>query len=671
VTSFEGRRRVVIEEIKPVVDGGRFPAKRIVGDDIGVSAAIFSDGHDHVGARLLYKPEEEKLWNSVPMHPVTNDIWTAQFTPDRIGVWLFRVEGWVDHFDTWSDQLNKRLLAQHRPATPPAGPETGKEIPLALLTGAKLLQEMALEIKGSDGDQMKAVASQFRQLAEEQRDYYDNPVTDAIKALVACNPDLRFASASDDFQILVDRERARFSSWYEFFPRSLAPRGQHGTLTDAAELIPSIANAGFNVIYLPPIHPIGRAYRKGKNNNVEAGPEDVGSPWAIGNEDGGHTAIAPELGGFDDFEQMMKVALQNGVEIALDIAFQCSPDHPWVKSHPEWFSIRPDGSIQYAENPPKKYQDIYPLNFESSDWRALWEELFNVFAFWIQRGVKIFRVDNPHTKAFPFWEWCISRIKRLHPEVIFLSEAFTRPHVMYGLAKRGFTQSYTYFTWRTTKQELEEYMTELISEPVCEFFRPNFWPNTPDILPAILQTGLRAAFVQRVVLAATLSSNYGVYGPAYELLESERLREKSEEYANSEKYEIRTWDRDHERSLMPLLKTLNDARAAHAGLQRNDTLHFHPTDNPELICYSKTSGSNVILVVVNLDVNNTQSGWTDLHLSQIGLAEDRPYLCRDLLDFSTYVWNGSRNFIRLDPAVMPAHVFHIDGSNHLENEAHV
>lgn len=678
---FDGRRRVVIEEIKPLVDGGRFPVKRIVGDDVRVTAAIFGDGHDHVAGRLLYRHEDVDRWSTAPMRHVNNDVWEGYFIPDRMGRWLFRVEGWVDHFDTWWHQLEKRLSAQQSSASDDSlesgaltraatMDESRKEIPLALLTGANLLHTIATEVKGSDAAELRAVATQLRHLAEQKREHYENPVTDVIKALVERNPDLRYVSQSDDFPIRVDRERARFSSWYEFFPRSLGPEDQHGTLKDAAELIPSIAKAGFDVIYLPPIHPIGRVFRKGKNNTVTAEPDDVGSPWAIGNEHGGHMSIAPELGGFSDFDKMVKVASQSGVEIALDIAFQCSPDHPWVRSHPEWFLIRPDGSIQYAENPPKKYQDIYPLNFESTDWRALWEELFNVFSFWIKRGVKIFRVDNPHTKAFPFWEWCIARIKHVHPEVLFLSEAFTRPHVMYGLAKRGFSQSYTYFTWRNTKQELEDYLTELISEPVCEFFRPNFWPNTPDILPAILQTGLRSAFAQRAILAATLSANYGIYGPAYELLEYQPLREKSEEYASSEKYEMRFWDRSREDSLFPLLQLLNEARQSHSCLQRNDSLRFHSTDNPQLICYSKSTKSDVILVIVNLDVNNTQSGWTDIQLQAIGVASDRPYSCKDLLTSAIYEWYGPRNYIRLDPN-MPAHIFHIDCSEQVQDEARV
>jgi starch synthase (maltosyl-transferring) len=649
----------MIEDVRPAVDAGRFAVKRLVQDVVRVNAVIYGDGHDHVAANLLYRHDRDTQWHKVRMQPLGNDQWTGEFVPDAMGLWFFRIEGWIDHFDTWSTDLEKRISFHLETAISSETDASAKDVWLAMRTGAQLLTHHSLAASGPDATLLQTYARSFQKLAESQTLLSQSPVTRELIEVTERNPDLLFATQSDDFTVRVDRQRAGFSTWYEFFPRSAGESGNHGTLRDAAALIPTLADAGFDVIYLPPIHPIGRAYRKGRNNNVQAAPDEVGSPWAIGNEHGGHTGIAPELGGFTDFDVVLRVAEAAGVEIALDIAFQCSPDHPWVKSHPDWFLIRPDGSIQYAENPPKKYQDIYPLNFESPDWRNLWEQLSEVFLFWVKRGVKIFRVDNPHTKALPFWEWCISKIQRTNPEVIFLAEAFTRPHLMYGLAKRGFTQSYTYFSWRNTKEELTSYLQELISEPVCEFFRPNFWPNTPDILPVALQKGGKPAFVQRVVLAATLAANYGIYGPAYELMDSRPFREGGEEYYDSEKYQLRFWDRSHPDSLMPLLATLNKIRREHSSLQQNDTLRFHGTDNPSLLCYSKRKGQDRILVVVNLDTVNTQSGWTSLDMGVLGLSDGDSFECRDLLQNGSYRWSGPRNFVLLDPHVSPAHIFHV------------
>jgi starch synthase (maltosyl-transferring) len=666
-----------VEDVQPQVDCGRFAVKRIVGDEVQVTAAVFGDGHDHVAARVIYRPAEEAKWRFVRMEALGNDLWSAAFTVDTIGEWQFSVEGWVDHFDTWASDLAKRIAAQPSSTDSDGGElqvgakavaELKRDIQLAFRTGAALLNQLSANDVGPDARKLNDFASSLRQLADHETSRYDDPVTEGLRELAERHPDLRFSTKSADFRIWVDRERARFSTWYEFFPRSVGEDGQHGTLRDAAKLIPELATKGFDVIYLPPIHPIGNAFRKGRNNNVVATPKDVGSPWAIGNEDGGHTAIAPELGGVADFDEMVRTARNSGVEIAMDIAFQCSPDHPWVKAHPEWFSIRPDGSIQYAENPPKKYQDIYPLNFESSDWPGLWEELCGVFLFWAERGVRVFRVDNPHTKALPFWEWCIAEVKSQYPDALFLAEAFTRPHVMYGLAKRGFSQSYTYFSWRNTKAELTSYLTELTTLPVHDFFRPNLWPNTPDILPELLQKGGRAAFVQRAVLAATLGSNYGIYGPAFELMDYVPVREGSEEYLDSEKYQLRAWAREREDSLMPLLQTLNQVRHLHPALQRNDTLRFHEVGNPQLLCYSKRWAEDVILVVVNLDTRYAQSGWTDLNLNELGLKYDERYTVRDLLSDGIYEWNGQHNYVLLDPEIMPAHLFHLSPPRRADEE---
>jgi len=690
----EGRSRVVIEHITPEIDGGRHAVKCVVGDTVRVNAAIYSDGHDHVGARLRYRRAEEREWRNASFRTLGNDLWEAEFRVDAIGAWVYTVQAWVDHFDTWIHDLHKRIDAQataaplanganlneplpsgnaartqtaavSRTSTAQAGPPPAStvpsDVPLALRSGAVLLDRASTQAREPDVRTLKSAASSLRQIAERPQQRYEFPLSGETIALAMKYPDLSFATTySRELPLWVDRERARFSSWYELFPRSASQTpGEHGTFLDVIRMLPEIARMGFDIVYLPPIHPIGTAYRKGKNNSTVAEPGDVGSPWAIGNTDGGHKAILKELGTFTDFSAMVSAAGDLDMEIALDIAFQCSPDHPWVKQHPDWFQIRPDGTIQYAENPPKKYQDIYPLNFESSDWQALWQELFSVFAFWIDKGIRVFRVDNPHTKALPFWEWCIAEVRKTHPEVIFLAEAFTRPHVMYGLAKMGYTQSYTYFSWRTEKQELTDYMQEVTTAPIADFFRPNLWPNTPDILPGFLQTTNPAAYLQRIILAATLSASYGVYGPAFELMEHEPAKPGSEEYLHSEKYQLRTWNRDDPKSLAPIYTLLNTARHGHPALQTNETLRFHPIANPHLLCYSKQAGSDIILVVVNLDPDSLHTGWTDLDLASLGLPETAAFTVEDLLDGAHYTWTGSTNYVALDPAKMPAHIFHV------------
>jgi starch synthase (maltosyl-transferring) len=721
----EGRKRVMIEEIRPQVDCGRYPARRILGDRIDVSAAIFSDGHDHVAARLLYRrqgtggadDQPDGDWQSTPMIALPNDLWTASFTVDKLGLWSFNIQAWVDHFDTWCADLKKRLAAQPAPgasdpdlaAAVPGGPAlsgalnqdaasagaTAQDIPLAFTIGAKLLDEAAARAEGADAKQMKEVAAGLRWMAGKNAAHYDYPLSAEFEALAARYSDLSFATtASKELHLRVDRERARFSSWYEIFPRSAAPaeeQGQpdparHGTFADVELLLPDISAMGFDILYMPPIHPIGHAFRKGPNNSTVAGPDDEGSPWAIGSEDGDHKAIHPKLGTFADFDHLIAALHANRMELAMDIAFQCSPDHPWVKQHPDWFIHRPDGTIQYAENPPKKYQDIYPLNFESPDWRGLWDELRSVFQFWMDRGVRVFRVDNPHTKALAFWEWCIGELKRDAPDVIFLAEAFTRPHVMYSLAKGGFTQSYTYFTWRTGKGELEAYFEEITRLPVSDFFTPNVWPNTPDILHASLQTGGRAAFRQRLILATTLAASYGIYGPAYELGENLPAKPGSEEYLNSEKYQIRSWDRGAAHSLAPLVTRLNQIRRANPALQSDCSLRFHHVDNPQIICYSKAAPEpapgppddapldvskadtltfapapqrNIILVAVNLDPHNEQAGWLDLDLKHLGIAHDQTFDVEDLLTGIHYQWHDRSNYVALRSDAMPAHIFRV------------
>jgi starch synthase (maltosyl-transferring) len=485
---------------------------------------------------------------------------------------------------------------------------------------------------------------------------------DALALLVERHADRRFASTHDPpLQLWVDPPEARFSAWYEMFPRSAASGGRHGSFADCEARLPEIAEMGFDVLYFPPIHPIGRGKRKGRNNALVAGPDDVGSPWAIGAAEGGHKSIHPQLGTVEDFRRLVTSARALGIEIALDIAYQCSPDHPYVTEHPAWFKHRPDGSIQYAENPPKKYQDIYPFNFDTDDWRALWEELKSIVDYWIAQGVRVFRVDNPHTKPFALWQWLIGDVKHAHPDAIFLSEAFTRPRPMHRLAQVGFTQSYTYFAWRNTKQELTDYFTELSQAPARDYFRPSVWPNTPDILTAYLQTGGRAAFIVRLVLAATLAANYGIYGPAFELMDHVPRDPGSEEYLESEKYEIRDWPRDRPDSLRPIIARINAIRRANKALQQDWQLRFHATDNPEIICYSKAASdcANVILVVVNLDPFHRQSGFVDLALAELGLEATQPFEVEDLLTKARYTWRTARNYVELRPQEIPAHVFRV------------
>ncbi|GGG88913.1 alpha-1,4-glucan--maltose-1-phosphate maltosyltransferase [Edaphobacter dinghuensis] len=654
----EGRKRVIIEDVQPEVGCGRYSAKRTLGDSVTVTAAVFADGHDHIAGRLLFRHEKDRAWRSVPLRPLTNDLWSATFTVDKLGAWSYSIEAWIDHFGTWFADLQKRLAAQHDPNADAVS--AAQNIPLALRTGAILLEEAATRAKSTDAKLIGRALTTLQQSANKA-DLATNPIDDKLIDIVNRYPDLTLATRYEQkLSLWVDRERARFSAWYEMFPRSSSTDpSRHGTFADVEALLPDIAAMGFDVLYLPPIHPIGEAFRKGPNNNVVASKGDPGSPWAIGAKDGGHTAIHQQLGTLADFEHLVTAARTHGMELALDIAFQCSPDHPWVTEHPDWFIKRPDGSIQYAENPPKKYQDIYPLNFESSSWRSLWQALHNVFDYWIQHDVHIFRVDNPHTKALPFWEWCISEIHKKHPGVIFLAEAFTRPHVMYSLAKAGFTQSYTYFTWRNTGSELQQYFEEITRPPISDFFRPNLWPNTPDILHETLQTGGRPAFMQRVILAATLGANYGIYGPAFELGENLPAKPGSEEYLNSEKYEIRRWDRNAQHSLAPLITRLNQIRRENRALQSDSSLHFHPVDNPHILCYSKITEDNLILVAINLDPVQEQAGWIDLDLKHLAIGHGQAFDVEDLLTGTHYQWHGRSNYVALRPDVMPAHVFRI------------
>jgi starch synthase (maltosyl-transferring) len=644
----EGRTRVVIESVTPQVDDGRFAVKRIVDDPVVVEADAFADGNDQIACVLLYRREDEHEWMEVPMQALGNDRWRAQFTASDIGRYRYTVMAWVDHFEGWRHDLAKR-------------PDTDSDLALAFLIGAERIARAAACASGSDAERLASAAQLLRGKAaidDKRRLALDGE----IAVLVGRHAERRFVTRYDrELTLVVDRERARFSAWYEFFPRSCAG-GDHGNFRDCAAMLRYIASMGFDVVYLPPIHPIGRSFRKGRNNTLGAGPNDVGSPWAIGTqEEGGHKSVHPALGTLADFHWFVSTAREHNLEVALDVAFQCAPDHPYVREHPEWFRARPDGSVQYAENPPKKYQDIYPFDFESERGRGLWEELRSVFLFWIDQGVRLFRVDNPHTKPFPFWEWVIREIKQRHPDVILLSEAFTRPKVMHRLAKLGFSQSYTYFTWRNTKSELVEYFTELTQSGCREYLRPHVWPNTPDILSEYLQFGGRPAFMVRLVLAATLAASYGIYGPAFEFAEARALEPGSEEYLDSEKYERRSWDLDRPNSLRDFIARVNRIRREHVALQSDWSLRFHDIDNDRLICYSKTTAdqSDIILVVINLDPHHIQAGWLELPPDLVGLPGGLPYQAHDLLTDARYLWYGTRNYVELDPQSDPAQIFRL------------
>lgn len=648
----DGRRRVIIEKVTPEVDAGRFPAKRIVGDRVVVEADVFTDGHDVVRALILYRKAGADKWTEAPMRPLVNDRWRGEFPVTEMGRYEFTIEGWVDQFHSWQRDVRKKM-------------EAGQDVSIDLLAGANLVEAASRRAPSeSDRNILQSAAADLRSIAGDSGSVpADGPLSEELADLVERYPDRRLATQHERvLQIVVDRKRARFSSWYELFPRSCAAEpGRHGTFRDVEARLPYVASMGFDVLYFPPIHPIGRSYRKGKNNTLVAGPDDPGSPWAIGAEEGGHKDILPELGTLEDFRRLLAKAREHGLEVALDLAFQCTPDHPYVKEHPEWFRHRPDGTIQYAENPPKKYQDIYPLDFETEQWRDLWDELKSVVRFWIDQGVRIFRVDNPHTKAFPFWEELIQEFKQEYPELILLSEAFTRPKVRYRLAKLGFNQSYTYFAWRNTKYELTQYLTELTQSEIRDYFRPNLWPNTPDILTEYLQHGGRPAFMARLVLAATLGASYGIYGPAFELCENQPREPGSEEYLNSEKYEIRYWELSRPDSLKDLIARVNAIRKENPALHEEWNLRFHNVDNDQLICYSKRTREldNIILVVVNLDPHHTHSGWVELPLEDFGLDARQPYQVHDLLTDARYLWNGPRNYLELNPSVVPAHIFRL------------
>ena len=646
----DGRKRVVIEGVEPEVDGGRYPIKRVLGEAVVVQADAFTDGHDLIACDLLYRPEHSPEWRQVPMRPLVNDRWEGSFRVPAQGRYRYTVSAWIDAFGTWRRDLAKRAKA-------------GDDLALHFLVGAELVEQTASRAPEPDRQSLADWAKALRDAGAPAPDTYRRAMDEDLAQVVARYPDPDLASRHEpELTVVVDRERARYSTWYELFPRSCVnDPGRHGSLRDCEAHLPYIAAMGFDVLYLPPIHPIGSSQRKGKNNAPTATPDDVGSPWGIGAAEGGHKALHPDLGTPEDFRRFLAKAREHSLELALDIAYQCSPDHPYVQAQPQWFRRRPDGSVQYAENPPKKYQDIYPFDFETEDWRDLWQELKGVLDHWIAEGVRIFRIDNPHTKPFRFWEWVITEVKREHPDVLFLAEAFTRPKVMHRLAKLGFTQSYTYFTWRNTKWELTQYFTELTQGPGREYFRPNLWPNTPDILNEYLQYGGRPAFVIRLVLAATLGASYGIYGPAFELMEAEPREPGSEEYLDSEKYQLRTWDLQRQDSLRDLVGRVNRIRRDNPALHADWSLHFHAIDNDHMIAYSKATEdlADAVLVIANLDPYHSQAGWLELPLEDFGIDPRQPYQMHDLLSGARYIWYGPRNYVELDPQGAPAHIFRL------------
>ncbi|WP_371100625.1 alpha-1,4-glucan--maltose-1-phosphate maltosyltransferase [Streptomyces sp. PU_AKi4] len=642
--------RVPVRDVRPSVDCGRRPAKAVVGETFEVTATLFREGHDAVAANVVLKDPEGRPGPFTPMRELApgSDRWGAEVVADGPGRWTYRVEAWGDPVATWRRTAGIKV---------PAGIDTG----LVLEEGADLYERAAAGVPRDDGQAVVLAAAEIlRDDSLPCATRLAAALTPEVDAVLARHPLRELVTSSEPLPLLVERERALYGAWYEFFPRSEGtPQQPHGTFETAARRLPAIAAMGFDVVYLPPIHPIGTTHRKGPNNTLDAGPDDVGVPWAIGSPEGGHDAVHPQLGTLEDFTRFVARAGELGLEVALDFALQCSPDHPWVHKHPEWFHHRPDGSIAYAENPPKKYQDIYPIAFDAA-LDGLVAETVRVLRHWMRAGVRIFRVDNPHTKPVVFWERVIGEINRADPDVIFLAEAFTRPAMMHTLAQIGFQQSYTYFTWRTTKQELTEYLTELSGE-AASYMRPNFFANTPDILHAYLQHGGRAAFEVRAVLAATLSPTWGIYS-GYELCENTPLREGGEEYLDSEKYQLkhRDWETAERqgRTITPLITKLNTIRRAHPALHRLRNLRFHRADNDSVIAYSKRSGSDVVLVVANLDPHHPQEATVSLDMPQLGLDRHESVPVRDELTGETYHW-GSANYVRLEPGRAPAHVLHV------------
>jgi starch synthase (maltosyl-transferring) len=651
------RRRIIIEHVHPSVDDGRYPAKREAGDRLEVSADIVKEGHDVLAAAIRYRAASEPDWREAPLRLVDNDRWAGQFPLERTSRYVFTIEAWTDVFGSWFEEMTRRVAAGQA--------DLGSE----LLEGRALVQQAAARAGTGDGTTLRRALEGF-DAAEAQPERLSLLLDPGLRAVMARAQERKDLTRYDrELEVVVDRPRARWASWYELFPRSQGREsGRHGTFDDCIARLPDIQRMGFDVLYLPPIHPIGRAHRKGRNNSLVAGPSDPGSPWAIGGPEGGHTDIHPELGKLEDFHRLVKAAEEHGIEVALDFAIQCSPDHPWVREHPEWFYQRPDGTIKYAENPPKKYQDIYPVNFSCEAWEALWEELLRVVLYWVEQGVRTFRVDNPHTKPFDFWRWLIREVQDRHPDVVFLSEAFTRPKVMKALAKVGFTQSYTYFTWRNFKEEITAYLEELTQTEMAEYFRGNFFVNTPDILSEVLQRGGPPAFKMRAALAATLSSLWGIYS-GFELCESTPVA-GTEEYLDSEKYEVRVRDWNRPENIKGYIARLNQIRRENPALQATRTLRFYQADGPHVLFYGKmTPGrDNVVLAAVNLDPFAAHEAMLHLPLGEIGIAPDETFELHELLSDRRRLVRGAAHPVTLDPQEAPAHIYRVSRWQRLERD---
>lgn len=634
------KSRVIIENVQPQVEGGLYPAKRTINERIDVSANIFADGHDHIRAQVRYRAEQDTLWTTEVLQHKGNDEWATSFYPKVQGKYLIQIVAWIDHFETWYDGFQKKTQAK-------------LDVHVELLEGATFLKRLS-----SGKDELEKLAISLQNTKDYTRNI-ETVLSDSFGELVKRYSLIENETISDKTYIIeVEHHKALFSTWYELFPRSASLDGKHGTFADVVKLLPRIASMGFDVLYMPPIHPIGKVNRKGKNNNARSEKGEPGSPWAIGSEEGGHKAIHPDLGTLQSYKNLIQEAKSHGIDIGFDLAFQCAPDHPYVTEHPEWFKQRPDGTIQYAENPPKKYQDIYPFYFECEQWEELWQELKSVILFWIEQGVRIFRVDNPHTKPIQFWQWCIGEVNKEHKDVIFLAEAFTRPKIMASLAKVGFTQSYTYFTWRVTKNELIDYMTELVNSPSRNYFRPNFWPTTPDILPYHLHNQGENAFIIRLALAATLASNYGIYGAAFELLDNTSWNGR-EEFNDSEKYEIKQYPWKRTNRMTDIITLLNGARKENPALQNTWNIQFLTVENPNLLAYIKATDdlSNIVLVVVNLDPNSRQSGYVQLPKERLKMESSFNVKLHEVIMNELYTWTQEWNYVELDPFKMPFHLF--------------
>ena len=644
----DGRQRVIITGIAPRIEEGQYPAKAAIHESIIISANIFGDGHDEVAANVAIRKTGASEWQFIPLKFVINDFWEAVFEPVETGFYEFKIHAWIDHFTTWQKGLEKKF-------------EAGQDIAVELLIGVEMLEIAAEDASDADKASLLSWSSKLRS-NDDPESLVTLATSNDVSQLMYKYRDTRLDTISTTSQIEIERQKAAFSTWYELFPRSASKEpNKHGTFLDVVGLLPRIANMGFDVLYLPPIHPIGEKNRKGKNNSLVAEDSEPGSPWAIGNRLGGHKEIHPELGSLEDFKVLIQEAKKLGIELAMDIAYQCAPDHPYVKLHPQWFKWRPDGSVQYAENPPKKYEDILPINFETNDWENLWQELKSVVDYWIEQGVTIFRVDNPHTKAFSFWEWMIKEVRQKRPDIIFLAEAFTRPRLMERLAKAGFNQSYTYFTWRNTKYELEQYINELTKTDQRYYFRPNFWPNTPDILPPLLTYGGENAHILRLLLAATLSSNYGLYGPVYEF-GLNTPRQGKEEYIDNEKYEIKHWDWSQYTRIKEIITRVNRIRKQNSALHTTWNINLAESTNDQIICYAKADNktNNALIMAANLDLFNTQGAYVKIPIHQLGINTSEPYTVHDLLSGSKYSWHGEWNYVELNPYEMPAHIFRVE-----------